>query len=110
MNYDFRQGVSMFRHVVVAAALLVAVGARPAHAQAKVEAGVNFGWTFSDGVSGNAVRAGDGNVYDRVDPKDSGSLGFHVGVLVTENAEVGFLYSHQFSNLVLGGTNEKELG
>ena len=100
----------MFRHAVVAAALLVAVGARPAHAQAKVEAGVNFGWTFSDGVSGNAVTVPGVGVFDRVDPKDSGSLGFHVGVLVTENAEVGFLYSHQFSNLVLGGTSDKELG
>jgi len=96
----------MFRHVVLAAALLVAVGARPAHAQAKVEAGVNFGWTFSDGVSGNAVTVPGVGVFDRVDPKDSGSLGFHVGVLVTENAEVGFLYSHQFSNLVLGGTSD----
>lgn len=100
----------MFRHAVVAAAMLVAVGVRPAHAQPKVEAGVNFGWTFSDGVSGNSILAGDGNVYNRLDPKDSGSLGFTVGVLVTENAEVGFMYSHQFSNLVAGGTTDRELG
>jgi hypothetical protein len=101
----------MFRHAAVAAALLVAVGARPAHAQAKVEAGVNFGWTFSDGVStSQSFLAQDGNIYNRIDPKDSGSLGFTVGVLVTENAEVGFMYSHQFSNLVAGGTTDRELG
>lgn len=99
----------MFRHIAVAAALLVAVGVRPARAQAKVEASVNFGWTFSDGVSGD-TRVIAGNTYNRVDPKDSGSLGFTVGVLVTENAEVGFMYSHQFSNLVLGGTTDSELG
>jgi hypothetical protein len=100
----------MWKRAVLTAAVLVAVGVTPALAQAKVEASVNVGWTFSDGVSGNAVVAGDGNIYDRLDPKDSGSIGFSVGVLATENAEVGFIYSHQFSNLVAGGTNERELG
>ncbi|HEX7137567.1 MAG TPA: outer membrane beta-barrel protein [Vicinamibacterales bacterium] len=100
----------MFRHMAVAAALLVAVGARPASAQPKVEVSGIVGWTFSDGVSGNAVTAGDGNVYNRLDPKHSGSIGFSVGVLVTPEAEVGFMYAHQFSNLVAGGTNTRELG
>ncbi len=100
----------MFRRVVIVAALLVAVGVSPALAQPKVEAGVNFGWTFSDGVSGNAVTVPGAGVFDRIDPKDSGSLGFTVGVLVNENAEVGFMYSHQFSNLVAGGTSDRELG
>jgi hypothetical protein len=102
----------MLRHAAVAAALVVAVGVGPAFAQSspKVEVGVNFGWTFSDGVSGQAVTAGDGQVYNRLDPKDSGSLGFTVGVLASENAEVGFMYSHQYSNLVAGGTKDRELG
>jgi hypothetical protein len=88
------------------AALVTPISAQ----EPKVEVTGLIGWTFSDGVSGDAVRAGDGNFYDRIDPKDSVSFGFGVGVNVTDNAEVGFLYGNQPSKLLLGGTNERELG
>ena len=93
------------------AALIAIAMATPALAQdKKVEASVLFGWTYSDGVSGNAVRAGDGNIYDRIDPKDSAKWGLDVGVFATEQVEVGFLYTNQMSALTVGGTNTKEIG
>jgi opacity protein-like surface antigen len=70
----------------------------------------NFGWVFSDGVSGDPVIAGDGNIYDRVDPKDSGAWGLSAGFLYSPNMEVGFLFNQQLTNLVVGGTNEFEAG
>lgn len=58
------------RIALMALALLLATV--PAFAQApKAEVGVFFGWVFSDGVSGDNFKAVDGNVYNRVDPKDS---------------------------------------
>ena len=70
----------MLKHAVLAAALFGA-SAAPVLAQTpKVEVSVIYGFTFSDGVSGNNVVAGDGNIYNRLDPKDGGSLGLSVGV------------------------------
>ena len=37
----------------------------------RVEIGAVVGWTLSDGVTGDAVRGGDGNVYNSIEPKDS---------------------------------------
>jgi hypothetical protein len=100
----------MLKHALLAAALFGA-SAAPALAQTpKVEVSGILGWTFSDGVSGNNVVAGDGNIYNRLDPKDSASFGFSIGFLVTDNAEVGFMYAHQMSKLVAGGTTDRELG
>jgi opacity protein-like surface antigen len=101
----------MFKRIAVCA--LVVLGSRaPAYAQTPhVEVSGFAGWTFSDGVSAdNAVVAGDGNIYDRVDPKDSASYGFSVGALVGPHNEVGFMFGQQMSKLVLGGTNDRELG
>ena len=94
------------------AVLLCAFGlasAAPASAQARVEVSGFVGWAFSDGVSGNAVLASDGNIYDRIDPEDSAIYGFSAGFLVTPNVELGFLYSTQPSTLILGGTADQEV-
>jgi hypothetical protein len=99
----------MFVRIALALFVIIAVAAPPAFAQ-KAEVGVWAGWTLSDGVSGNAFLAGDGNIYDRVDPKDGGSWGFNVGFLIGDNAEVGFMYGHEFSTLQISGTNDVELG
>jgi hypothetical protein len=97
------------RTIAFTLAVLVAA-ASPALAQNRVEVSGFFGWTFSDGVSGDAVLASDGNVYDKVDPKDSMSWGLLMGFLVNPNTEVGFMYSRQQSKLVFGGTTEREVG
>ncbi len=94
----------MFKRIAVCA--LVVLGSRaPAYAQTPhVEVSGFAGWTFSDGVSADtAVVAGDGNIYDRVDPKDSASFGFSVGALVGPHNEVGFMFGQQMSKLVLAG-------
>ena len=83
-------------------ALLVAV---PAQAQdPRVEFQGWVGYTFSDGVSGDSIMAGDGNVYNRVDPKNSSSDGLSLGFFVTENAEVGFLWDRQDTILEAKGS------
>jgi opacity protein-like surface antigen len=75
-----------------------------------VEASALFGFTLSDGVEGDAFLAGDGNVYDTVDVKDSASWGFALGFNATDNFEVGFLFGQQLSTLAIEGTTTRELG
>jgi len=98
----------MFKKVVVVTALLVA-SASQAMAQG-AEVGVTVGWTFSDGASGDPFLAANGNLYDRLDPKDSFSWGLNVGVPVTPNVEVGFIFGQQMSTLIADGTAETEVG
>jgi hypothetical protein len=100
----------MVRKVVWLVAMIVLVAAAPAFAQPRVEISGILGWTFSDGVTGQAVLAGDGNIYDEIDVADSFSWGFGIGVLATENAEVGFMYGRQESRLDVKGTNTVEVG
>jgi opacity protein-like surface antigen len=100
----------MFRKVVWQVALIVLVVAAPAFAQPRVEISGIIGWTFSDGVTGQAVLAGDGNIYDEIDVADSFNWGFSLGVLATEGAEVGFMYGRQESRLDVKGTNTFEVG
>jgi opacity protein-like surface antigen len=88
-------------------ALLVAV---PAQAQdPRVELQGWAGWTFSDGVSGDPRMGSDGNIYNRVDPKNSVSYGLSIGFFVTENVEVGFLWDRQDSTLVATGNIASEV-
>ena len=100
----------MLRRLTVLTALFALAAHVPAFAQPRIEASVMGGFAFSDGVSGEARLAQDGNVYDRVDPDDGGTFGFSVGVLPTDQFEVGFLYGWQGSKLVAGGTNDFEIG
>ena len=99
----------MYKRIALLLCALVPAMAAPAAAQARVEVSGFVGWAFSDGVSGNAVLAADGNIYDRLDPEDSILYGFSAGYLVTPNVELGFLYSTQPSTLILGGTNDREV-
>ena len=98
------------KRILVWTGLLVITAGAPAFAQAHVEISGFAGWVFSDGVSGDPKLGQDGQFYDRVDPKDSPNFGFSVGVLASDNAEVGFMFSQQKTALVAGGTNEKEFG
>ena len=100
----------MVTRILVWAGLIVMAGVLPASAQARVEISGFAGWAFSDGVDGDAQLGIDGNFYDRVDPKDSVTFGFSVGVLATEHAEVGFMFGRQPSTLVADGTNQREIG
>ena len=84
--------------------------ATPAFAQ-RVEIMGLFGWTLSDGVeTDTAVVAGDGNIYDAIDTKDSSSWGFGAGFHVNDRFEVGFLFNQQMSTLAADGTNSLDIG
>jgi opacity protein-like surface antigen len=99
------------RYQFLAIAALAAVAFTPAGASAqKVEVSANVGWTLSDGVQGDGVRALDGNIYDTIDVKDAFNWGFGVGFHASEGAEVGFLFNQQMSTLGVNGTNEVEIG
>jgi Outer membrane protein beta-barrel domain len=97
----------MMKRVMAMAVMAMFVSA-PAFAQ-RVEVSGLFGWTFSDGVEGDAVAVG-GELFDTVDLKDSASWGFSVGFNATDNVEVGFLFGQQLSTIAIDGTREVELG
>jgi opacity protein-like surface antigen len=81
----------------------------PAAAQRLELSGI-FAWTLSDGVDGDGVLAGDGNIYDEVSTTDSASWGLSAGYHVNERFEVGFLFNQQMSTLEVGGTATREVG
>jgi hypothetical protein len=94
--------------VLVMAALILSAG--QAMAQGKVEVSGIFGWTLSDGVTGDALKAPDGNTYNAVDLKDSFNWGLMFGVMASDNFEVGFMFNQQPSKLRLEGSANRELG
>ena len=100
----------MFVRITLAIFVISALAAPPAFAQARADVGVWAGFVLSDGVPGDAFLAGDGNIYDEIDPKDGGSWGFNVGALIGEGAEVGFMFGNQFSTLQIRGTRDVEIG
>ena len=61
----------MIRKTLLGALMLVVLSSTTWAQSPKVEVTGLIGWTLSEGVSGDEVRALDGNVYNRVDPKDS---------------------------------------
>jgi len=99
----------MWKRAVAIGVLCLLASVAPASAQ-RVEISGIFGWTISDGVFGDARLAGDGQLYNEIDLKDSQSFGFGVGIFLTEQAEVGFLYGRQSSTLIIRGATEREIG
>ena len=101
----------MFRTIGLAA-LAASLLAQPALAQDKrVEIGVTVGWAFSDGVdTQSAILGPDGNFYSRIDPKDSFKWGLSGAGYVTENVELGFMFSQQKSVLQIDGTQKVDVG
>ena len=75
-----------------------------------VEVSGTIGWTFSDGVNGNAVTVPGVGTFDRIDPKDSWAWGLRVGIFAGDNSEIGFLYDQQPTNLEVGGTTTVKVG
>jgi outer membrane protein W len=102
---------TMIRSVLGFAGIAGLCLAAPAGAQdARLELGASAGWTLSDGVTFSGVVAGDGNVYNAIEPKDSFSYRLNLGYLATPNVEVGFLFGQQKSALRVTGTSEREIG
>ena len=100
----------MFRNALLAVAFVAAAGVSAEAQDHRVELAGTAGWTFSDGVSGNAVLVPGVGTFDRLDPKDAFSWGLRIGFLVSENVEVGGLFNLQSTKLEAGGTTTLELG
>jgi hypothetical protein len=62
----------------------------------RVEINPFFGYSISDGVTVVPIAIG-GEIYDSVNVKDGAAFGINVGVYVTPNVEVGFLFGRQES-------------
>ena len=99
----------MFRKVLVSTVLVLAVTSAAWAQPPKVEIGGLFGYTLADGVSGNPVKAGDGNTYDRVDPRDSMHFGASLGFFLTRSVQIGFLWRRQATSLEVSGTTATDL-
>ena len=99
----------IWQRAVGAGLLGVMLTVTPAAAQVQTEISGLFGWTFSDGVSGEPFVSQSG-VFDRVDPKDSIKWGLMAGVLVGGYGEAGFMYTQQPTTLEASGTNTVEIG
>jgi opacity protein-like surface antigen len=93
----------MLRRTAVLTGLLALVTV-PISAQARAEANVTVGYTFSDGVSFTNATPINGGVYNRVDPKDSASFGLGFGFFVNHQAEIEFAWNHQPTKLEVTGT------
>jgi hypothetical protein len=100
----------MLKRLLIVTLLALAV-VSPAWAQSpKVDVSLLFGYTLSDGVSGEAFRAPDGATYDRIDPKDSMMFGIAGGVYVTPSWELGFMWRRQATTIQVSGTKTTDLG
>jgi len=100
----------MFRKTIVAAAVLAAAAATASAQDPRVEISGTAGWTFSDGVGGNAALVTGVGTFTSIDPKDAFSWGLRLGFLASEHSEIGFLYNQQATQLELGGTSTFKIG
>jgi outer membrane protein W len=100
----------MFKKVLVSTLLVLAVTSAAWAQPAKAEITALIGYTLADGVSGDPFKAGNGQTYDRVDPKDSMMYGLGVGFFVTPSAELGFLWRRQPTTIQVSGTTTTDVG
>jgi len=100
----------MFRKALLAVALLFVSGGLAVAQDHRVEIAGTAGWTFSDGVSGNAYTVPGVGTFNRIDPKDAFSWGLRLGFMVSENVVVGGLFNLQSTSLEAGGTNTLTIG
>ena len=96
---------------ILGSAIVAALCAAPAFAQSpKVEVGVFGGWTFSDGVSGDAVIAGDGQILRPCGPDRFVPLG-SAGRWLRERQHRGRVSLQPAAvQLEAGGTNTRPIG
>jgi hypothetical protein len=89
----------MIRKTILTA-MVVTLGAATAPAQdPRVELSGTAGWTFSDGVNVGSIDESP----IQIGPKDAFSWGARLGFNVTPNAEVGFLFASQSTDLEATG-------
>jgi len=100
----------MIRKTLLGALMLVVLSSTAWAQTPKVEFTGIIGWSLSDGVSGDPIKAANGQTYDRVDPQDSVNFGFSLGFFLSPSAEIGFLWRRQATQLDVAGTSVATLG
>jgi hypothetical protein len=91
--------LSRIRLVLFFLVAFSAASAASSWAQVQAEVGVDFGYTESKGVNASQPHIVAGQTYNSLDITRGPAFGFEVGVYVTENYEVEFLWHRQFSSL-----------
>lgn len=99
----------MVGKVIIATALGVALAAAPAQAQ-HFELSFMGGYTTSEGIEGDGIIAGDGNIYNKIDVKSGGSFALSFGYVASSGGEFGFQWGRQMSKLAVSGTNTVNIG
>jgi hypothetical protein len=87
-----------WRKIALWGVAFVMAGSMAMAQEKKIEAGVNFGYTLSEGVDIAPVQTYLGTA-KKVNPISSSSWGFNVDYLATENFAVGFLFDQQMNKL-----------
>jgi opacity protein-like surface antigen len=77
---------------------LVVTGSMAMAQTKKIEAGVNFGYTLSEGVNINPTVTSVGTV-NKINPTNGFSWGLNADYLATENFSIGFLFDQQMNKL-----------
>ena len=99
----------MLRKTLLNAVALVLLGTTAWAQTPKVEFTGFIGYTISDGVSGEPVKALNGQT-DAVEPQDSVNFGFSLGFFLSPSAELGFMWRRQATKLDVLGTRTDTLG
>jgi hypothetical protein len=95
---EHKETRTMIRRTILTG-MLAALGATAPAQEARVELSGTAGWTFSDGVNVGTIDESP----IQVGPKDAFSWGARLGFNATENAEVGFLFAMQSTDLEATG-------
>jgi opacity protein-like surface antigen len=102
--------MDMLRRATWIAVTCLLTGSLARAQDSRVELSATAGWTFSDGVTGAEVPVPGVGTVREINPKDAFSWGLRLGVMVSKNAEIGFLYSQEPTELELVGTSTTKLG
>lgn len=100
---------TMIRRTILMTITAALVAATATAQEKRVEIGGSAGWTFSDGVSGPAVKVANYGSYTRIDPLNAFSWGARLGYMVGGGSEVGFLFNQQSTDLDLGGATSLKI-
>jgi opacity protein-like surface antigen len=107
---EHKEGRIMIGRTGVLASLLALVASASWAQDPRVEIGALFGWTFSDGVSGDAFLAPDGNRYNHIEPEDGTSFFLDIGFFLSDHVQLGALFDRQSSEMAISGQVDRKLG
>ena len=89
----------MIRKTILTAAVLALAAGTATAQEPRVELSATAGWTFSDGVNVGSIDESP----IQVGPKDAFSWGARLGFNLSPNAEIGFLFASQATDLEATG-------